>query len=65
VNIPDLIGIKIDTALDELKSLEISHKIIVNKTVSPFSTNKNINNECRVVRQKILDNTIEITVSYF
>ncbi|SKC74168.1 hypothetical protein [Maledivibacter halophilus] len=65
MKIPDLIGIKIEKAKKIIEDLSGNYKIFIKETVSPFIKNPYKENECRVVRQQIFDNTIIITVSYF
>lgn len=65
MEIPDLIGIKLEEALEVTKAFEDSYSISIKETISPFLRNEYKKNECRVVRQQIFDNTITIMVSYF
>ncbi|WIF94671.1 hypothetical protein [Caminicella sporogenes] len=65
MNIPDYVGRKLNNVLDEIKKYEDSYKIIIKETISPANKDTVENTECRIVRQKVSDNTIEITVSYF
>lgn len=64
--IPDLIGMKRDKAMLFLQSLENYYNIEINETLSPLKEiKKDSTQECRVVRQRVFDNTINIMVSYF
>lgn len=65
MDIPNYVGLKINNALKELKKNENEYEIVIKETISPIEKNNLKNRECRVVRQRNYDNTIEITVSYF
>lgn len=65
MKIPDLVGISLEDASKILVDLKKNYQVSVKETLSPFLKSEHKNNECRVVRQKVFDNTIIITVSYF
>jgi hypothetical protein len=61
VNTPDLVGFTLESAKAELSKL--NRDIRVSETFAPKE--KTITGECRVVKQVICENWIELTVSYF
>lgn len=65
MDIPDLVGKELNSALNKLKKFENIYNITIKETISPFKSVCSKNSECRVVRQRCFDNTIEITISYF
>ena len=65
MQIPDLIGIKLEDDLEKIKNLKEFFNVSIKETSSPFIGDLDKKDECRVVRQQNFDNTIIITVSYF
>jgi len=65
MKIPDLVGIKLEEALEIIEDFADLYRVSTKETISPFLRNEYKENECRVVRQQVFDNTITITVSYF
>jgi hypothetical protein len=65
MKIPDLVGIGLEDASKILEDFKKNYQVSIRETSSPFLKSEHKNNECRVVRQQVFDNTIIITVSYF
>ncbi len=65
MTIPNLIGMNISSSMDKLIPLTDEYSIIIKRTKTPFKDNISKTNECRVIRQKISENSIEIIISYF
>ncbi|MCT4564093.1 MAG: hypothetical protein N4A68_07200 [Maledivibacter sp.] len=65
MKIPDLVGIGLEDASKILEDFKKDYQVSIRETLSPFLKSEHKNNECRVVRQQVFDNTIIITVSYF
>ncbi len=61
MNIPDVVGFTLESAKVELSRLH--RDIRVSETFAP--KDKVATGECRVVKQVLCENWIELTVSYF
>ncbi len=65
MHLPNIIGLEINKAFDTIKPFINLYNIRIIKTMSPFNKKSMQTSQCRVVRQRIFDNTIEIIISYF
>ncbi len=65
MEIPYLIGFELDKALDEIKTKYFSYDFAIVETMPLNDNLKKKTSECRVVRQRVSNNIIEITISYF
>lgn len=65
MTIPNLIGMNITTSIHKLIPFTDKYNIMIKRTKSPFNKNLNTSNECRVIRQKVFENNIELIISYF
>ncbi len=59
--VPDVLGFLLEDALDLLKTENIC--VSIRETCSPYD--KEQEGECRVIRQSIKQNFVELIVSYF
>ena len=65
MNIPDLIGMEVTSSINELIHFIGKYNIVIKITSSPYKKMVNEIKECRVVRQNIHKNNIELIISYF